>query len=60
MGGGRACQLHTLLWPSRLTSSGFSVLMLRAKSLQSGPALCDPMDYSLQAPLSMGFPKQEY
>ena len=22
--------------------------------------LCDPMDYSPQAPLSMGFPRQEY
>ena len=22
--------------------------------------LCDPMDYSLQAPLSMGFPRQDY
>ena len=24
------------------------------------PTLCDPMDYSYQAPLSMGLPKQEY
>ena len=28
---------------------------------QSCPTLCDPVDYiSLQAPLSMGFTKQEY
>ena len=27
---------------------------------QSYPTLCDPMDCSLQAPLSMGFPRQEY
>ena len=27
---------------------------------QSCPTLCDPKDYSLQAPLSMGFSKQEY
>ena len=28
---------------------------------QSCPTLCDPVDYiSLQAPLSMGFSKQEY
>ena len=24
------------------------------------PILCNPMDYSQQAPLSMGFPRQEY
>ena len=27
---------------------------------QSCPTLCDPMDYSHQAPLSMGFSRQEY
>ena len=27
---------------------------------QSCPALCDTMDCSHQAPLSMGFPRQEY
>ena len=31
-----------------------------AKSLQSCPTLCDPMDCSHQAPLSMGFSRQEY
>ena len=30
---------------------------MRAKSLQSCPTLCDPMDCSPQAPLSMGFPR---
>ena len=30
-----------------------------AKSLQSCPTLCDPMDCS-QPPLSMGFSRQEY
>ena len=30
--------------------------VLRAQSCQT---LCDPMDYTYQAPLSMGFPKQE-
>ena len=29
-------------------------------SLQSCPTLCDPMNCSLQAPLSMGFSRQEY
>ena len=28
--------------------------------LQSCPTLCDPMDYGPRAPLSMGFPRQEY
>ena len=27
---------------------------------QSCLTLCDPMDYAHQAPLSMGFPRQEY
>ena len=31
-----------------------------AKSLQSCSTLCDPMDSSHQAPLSLGFSKQEY
>ena len=31
-----------------------------AKSLKSCPTLCDPMDCSLQVPLSMGFSRQEY
>ena len=32
-----------------------------AKSLQSCPILCDPIDtVPLQAPLSMGFSRQEY
>ena len=31
-----------------------------AKSLQSCPTLCDPIDSSPQAPLSMGFSRQEY
>ena len=33
---------------------------MHAKSLQSCPTLCDPMDRSPQAPLSMGFSRQEY
>ena len=31
---------------------------MRAKSLQSCPTLCNPVDH--QAPLSMGFSRQEY
>ena len=30
------------------------------RDAQSCPTLCDPMVYSLQAPLSVGFPRQEY
>ena len=33
---------------------------VHAKSLQSGPSLCNPMDCSHQTPLSMGFSSQEY
>ena len=31
-----------------------------AKSLQSCPTLCDPTDSTQQAPLSLGFSRQEY
>ena len=31
-----------------------------AKSLQSCPTLCNPMTVARQAPLSMGFSRQEY
>ena len=34
--------------------------VLCAKLLQSCPALCNPMDRILQAPLNMGFSRQEY
>ena len=34
--------------------------IVRAKSLQLCPTLCSPMDCSPQAPLSMGFSRQEY
>ena len=33
---------------------------MHAKSLQSCPTLCDPMDCSPPAPLSMGFSRQGY
>ena len=33
---------------------------MHAKSLQLYPTVCDPMDCSHQAPLSMGFSRQEY
>ena len=33
---------------------------MHAKSPQLCLTLCDPMDFSCQAPLSMGFSRQEY
>ena len=33
---------------------------MHAKALQSCPTLCDPMNCSRQAPLLMGFSRQEY
>ena len=33
---------------------------MHAKSLQSCPTLCDPWTVAHQAPLSMGFPRQQY
>ena len=33
---------------------------MSAKSLQSCPTLCNPVDVAHQAPLSMGFSRQEY
>ena len=33
---------------------------MHARSLQLCPTLCDSMDYSPQAPLSMGFSRHEY
>ena len=33
---------------------------MHAKSLQSCQTLCDPMDPKLQAPLCLGFSRQEY
>ncbi|CAN0469222.1 unnamed protein product [Rangifer tarandus platyrhynchus] len=36
------------------------VIRFLLHSLQSCPTLCNPMDWNLQAPLSMGFSRQEY
>ena len=35
-------------------------MCVHGKSLQSCPSLCNPTDLALQAPLSMGFSRQEY
>ena len=37
-----------------------SITSAAAKSLQSYPTLCDPMDCSLPAPPSLGFSRQEH
>ena len=39
---------------------GAAAAAAAAKSLQSCPTLCDPTDGSHQAPLSLGFSRQEY
>ena len=37
-----------------------AAMLCYAKSLQSCPTLCDPIDGTQQAPLSLGFSRQEY
>jgi len=39
---------------------GYMYVCFLAKSLQSCPALCDPMDYSPPSSSVHGFPRQEY
>ena len=47
--------------PSKRLSLGYSPLCMRVKSPQSCLTICDPMDcIAHQAPLSMGFSKQDY
>ena len=38
----------------------FRVICIAAKSLQSCPTLCDPQMAAHQAPLSLGFSRQEH
>ena len=45
----------TTRWPSAIL-----YVCMGAKSLQSYPTLCDPRTVTCQAPLSMGFSRQEY
>ena len=49
----------TKILTDELYHTGLSLLRMRAELLQSGPSLCDLMDRSVQAPLSMGFSRQE-
>ena len=49
-------QAKTLEW----VAISFSNAFMHAKSLQSHPTLCAPMDRAHQAPLSSGFSRQEY
>ena len=55
----QACILQYCLYVS-LYGGFFDHVCVHAKSLQLCPTLCDLMNYSLQAPLSMGFSRQEY
>ena len=49
-------QARTLEW----VAISFSNAPMHAKSLQSCPTLCDPMERAHQVPLSIGFSRQEY
>ena len=55
-GGGGAVFTHT--WKEEVF--WLHLLHVRAPSLQSCLTLCDPMTVVHQAPLSMGFSRQEY
>ena len=46
-------------WKEGLSLTG-SAAAAAAKSFQSCPTLCDPIDGSPPGPLSMGFSRQEY
>ena len=50
--------------PTRISLKSISVkpnaMLCYAKSLQSCPTLCDPIDRSHQAPPSLGFSRQEH
>jgi len=48
-------QVGILNWQITVTAAAAA-----AKSLQSCPTLCDPIDGSHQAPLSLGFSRQEH
>ena len=43
-----------------MKEKGDGLFAAAAKSLQSCPTLCDPTDSSHQAPLSLGFSRQEH
>ena len=47
---------HWMIWSPLLALA----CMCACLHAQSCPTLCDPVDCSLQAPLSMGFSRQEY
>jgi len=54
------CVFSSLLMEEVRPAFSPSRACVHAKSLQSCPTLFDPVDYSHQAPLSMGFSRQEY
>ena len=47
-------------WLSDWTTTNCLSMLCYAKSFQSCPTLCDPIDGSHQAPLSLGFSRQEH
>ena len=66
-GEGNGCQLHYFCLENpmdrgawRATAPTCLTAAAAAKSLQSCPTLCDPMDGTHQAPPSLGFSRQEH
>ena len=55
----RSVKYSTLTWCDKYRVEWFHHSHFRYRG-QSRLTFCDPIDYSLQAPLSMGFSKQEY
>ena len=49
---------HTLIY--NYTYIKYTYTCVCAQLFQSCPTLCNPMEIALQAPLSMGFSRQEY
>ena len=56
----RLSVLPSVAQPTLVRITPPSIACMHAKLLQSGLTLCDPMECSLQAPLSTGFSRQEY
>ena len=54
----RLCRAYTE--KPKFSLQCFPLFTAAAKSLQSCPTLCDPMDCTCQAPPSMGFSRQDY
>ena len=59
-GGGKCTELSVLRQPREKSGPRAFHAAAAAKSLQLCPTLCDPIGSSHEAPLSLGFSRQEY